>query len=560
MRFKLILALVAVALIPVQALAQTADTILINGNIITVDERKPKAVAVAIEGGRILAVGSNEEINRLRNSRTRVIDLRGKTVIPGLIDGHLHFVGLGAGRGSSLELGEAKSEADVAAQVRRAVARAKPGEWITGDNWHTGNWDRETWPTKKSLDEAAPNNPVLLRGMHGHASWANSKAFEITGINRTTPDPLGGKILRDDETREATGILIENAQALVRDKITGLADAPIKEQIKKSVQLALSYGFVGAHDMGTTLEAVAAYKELIDAGEFPFRMNAIPRVVNAGALLDQILQRGVMAGYGDHRLTVRGVKVSIDGALGSRGAALMSPYEDEPHNIGVIRVPYDQLYFIVEKSLKAGFNVAIHAIGDRGNQMALDSVEEALRRVPTEGHRIRIEHAQVVRREDLSRFGELGLLASVQWMHCTLDMPWAEKRVGRERIRSSYAWRTLLNHGTRLVGGSDEGAATFSPFMGIHAAVTRQDSKGWPEGGWYSEQALTRYEALKSYTLDAAYASFEEAVMGSITPGKLADIVVISKDIMTVPAAEILQTQVVMTMVGGRVVFERKEN
>ena len=559
MKFKKILALIAILLIPVQALAQTADTILINGNIITVDERRPKAEAIAIESGRILAVGSNEEINRLRDRRTRVIDLQGKTVIPGLIDGHLHFVGLGSG-GGSLDCSEAKSETDVAALVRRAVARAKPGEWITGDNWHTGNWGRETWPKKKSLDEVAPNNPVFLRGMHGHAGWANSKAFEIVGINKTTSDPLGGKILREPETGEATGILIENAQALVRDKITGLAIEPIKERIKKSVQLALSNGIIGTHDMGTTLEAIDAYKEMIDAGDFPFRMNAIPRVVNAGALLDQILQRGAIKGYGDHRLTVRGVKVSIDGALGSRGAALMSPYEDEPHNIGVIRVPYDQLYFIVEKSLRAGFNIAIHAIGDRGNQMALNAIEEALRRVPTQDHRIRIEHAQVVRPEDLSRYSRLGVLASVQWMHCTLDMPWAEKRVGRERIRSSYAWRTLLNFGTRLVGGSDEGAATFSPFMGIHAAVTRQDAKGWPEGGWYAEQTLTRYEALKSYTLDAAYASFEETVMGSITPGKLADIVVISKDIMTVPASEILQTQVLMTMVGGRVVYERKEN
>ncbi|MFQ5816395.1 MAG: amidohydrolase [Terriglobia bacterium] len=559
MKCTRILGLAVVLLLPTQALAQTADIILINGNVITVDERKPRAEAIAIQGERILAAGSNEEIKHLRESRTHVVDLQGKTVIPGMVDGHLHFVGLGSDRGASLDLSEARSEADVAAQVRRALGRVKRGEWITGGDWHTGNWDREQWPTKGSLDQAAPNNPVLLRGMHGHASWVNSKALEMAGITKNTPDPPGGKILRDDKTGEASGILIENAQALVRNKIPETSREPLKERIKKSIRLALSYGFVGAHDMGTSLQTVEAYKELIDVGEFPFRINAIPRVRNSGALLDEILKRGPLVGYGNHRLTMRGVKLSIDGALGSRGAAMMLPYEDEPHNLGVIRVPYEQLYFILEKSLKAGFNVAIHAIGDRGNQMALDAVEQALLGVPVQDHRIRVEHAQVVQLEDLPRFARLGILASVQWIHCTLDMPWAEKRIGSERIRGAYAWRTLLNHGARLVGGSDEGAKTFSPFMGIFAAVTRQDEKGWPQGGWYPDQKLTRYEALKSYTLDAAYASFEEDVLGSITPGKYADVVVLSKDIMTVPAPEILQTQVLMTMVGGKIVFERKE-
>ena len=549
---------VAVALsIGTRANAQTADIALVNGNIITVDESNPHAEALAIQGDRILAVGSNPEIDRLRSTETRVIDLQGKTVVPGFVDGHLHFAGLGTARGRSLELGEAKSEADVAALVRRMARRLEAGEWITGNNWHTGNWSVEEWPAKHSLDEAAPNNPVFLRGMHSHASWANSKALEAAGITSSTPDPPGGKILRREETGEPTGIFIENAQALVRSKMPPTVRESLTERIRKSIQLALSYGFTGAHDMGTSLETIDAYKELIAADDFPFRINAIPRVVNAGSLLDTILWAGPLTGHGNHRLTVRGVKVSIDGALGSRGAALMKPYEDEPHNIGVIRVPYDQLYYIVEKSLKAGFNVAIHAIGDRGNHMALDAVEQAIQQVPVEDHRIRIEHAQIVRLEDLPRFGELGVLASVQWMHCTLDMPWAEKRVGPERIRGGYAWRTLLNTGARLVGGSDEGPATFSPFMGIHAAVTRQDANGRPEGGWYADQKLTRIEALRSYTLDAAYASFEEDLLGSLTPGKFADIVVLSKDIMTIPASEILETKALLTIVGGKIVFER---
>ena len=556
MNFVRIAGLLAALLLPGAAAAQTADLILINGNIVTVDERQPSAQAVAIAGERILAVGSNEEIQRLRRGSTRVIDLAGKTVVPGLVDGHLHFVGLGSARGTSLDLNDARSEAEVAAMVRRAAARAQAGEWITGGDWHTGNWEREQWPSKASLDQAAPNHPVLLSGMHGHASWVNSRALEIADITRSTPDPPGGKILRDDKG-EPNGILIENAQALVRSRVPASSRVPLTERIRQSVQLSLSFGFTGAHDIGTSLETVDAYKQLINAGDFPFRINAVPRVWNAGPQLDEILARGVIAGYGGNRLTMRGVKLSIDGALGARGAALMAPYSDEPHNIGVIRVPYDQIYFILEKSLKAEFNAALHAIGDRGNQMALDAVEEALRSNPVRDHRIRVEHAQIVRPQDLPRFAQLGIIASVQWMHCTLDMPWAEKRVG-DRVRSGYAWRTLLNHGTRLLGGSDEGARTFSPFMGIHAAVTRQDAKGWPAGGWYPEQRLTRMEALKSYTLDAAYASFEEDVLGSITPGKYADMVVLSKDIMTIPAPEILETQAVMTIVAGKIAFERK--
>jgi predicted amidohydrolase YtcJ len=537
-------------------LAQTADTVLVNGNVVTVDDRKPRAEALAIQGERILSVGSNEEILRLKDAGTRVIDLAGKTVVPGLVDGHLHFARLGADRGQSLDLSEAKSEAAAAAQVKRLAQRLQPGEWITGDGWHTGNWDRQEWPSRKSLDEAAPNNPVFLGGMHSHASWANTRALQAAGITRSTPDPLGGQVFRD-KAGEPTGVLLENAQALLRERVPSASREPLVESVRKSVRLALSYGFTGAHDMGTSLEAIEAYEALIAAGDFPFRLNAIPRVVNAGALLDSILAKGPLVDFGGHRLQVRGVKVSIDGALGARGAALMSPYDDDPQNLGVIRVPYDQLYLIVEKSLRAGFNVAIHAIGDRGNQMALDAVEQALLRVPVKDHRIRVEHAQVVRPEDLPRFGRLGVLASVQWMHGTLDMPWAEKRVGSGRIAGAYAWRTLLNLGARLVGGSDEGAAAFSPFMGLHAAVTRQDAKGSPPGGWRPEQRLTRMEALRSYTIDAAYAAFEEDVLGSITPGKLADIAVLSKDVLSVPAEEILTTEALLTIVGGKLVYER---
>ena len=549
---------IVVSGVATQVAAQTADIVLINGNVITVDERNPRAEAVAIEGDRILAVGSNQEIEALRTVRTRVVDLEGKTLVPGLVDGHLHFAGLAADRGNALDLADAASEAEAAELVRRLARRMEPGLWITGSGWHTGNWPGEAWPIKATLDEAAPNNPVFLGGMHSHASWANSLALEAAELDAGTPDPPGGKLMRDDATGELTGVLIEDAQRILRSIVPAAARESLKDRIRKSVQLSLSYGFTGAHDMGTNLPTVQAYKELINESDFPFRINAIPRVLNAGEILDQILAEGPLVGYGDHRLTVRGVKVSIDGALGARGAALMKPYSDEPGNIGVIRVPYDQLYYIVERSLAAGFNVAIHAIGDRGNRLALEAVEQALSIHPVADHRIRIEHAQIVQLDDLPRFAELDVLASMQWMHATLDMPWAEARVGPERIRGGYAWRTLLNSGARLVGGSDEGARRFSPFMGIHAAVTRQNARGLPDTGWYPDQKLTRYEALKSYTLDAAYASFEEDVLGSLTPGKYADLVVLSKDIMTVPASQILETEALLTMVGGEIVFARE--
>ena len=560
MRSSLVLVLtVGLARLTSQVSAQTADIVFVSGNIITVDARMPQAEALAVAGDRILAVGSNAEINGLKGEETRVIDLEGRTVVPGLVDGHLHFARLGADRGRSLDLSEAKSEEDVARRVGRLAERLEPGQWITGSGWHIANWEQEKWPTKASLDDAAPNHAVFLQGMHSHASWANSKTLEAAGISKNTPDPSGGQIFRDELTGEPTGILLEDAQKIVHRIAPPATREPLTESIRKSIRLALSYGFTGAHDMGTSLETVEAYKELIDAGEFPFRINAYPRVVNAGSLLDQILAKGPIVDYGNHRLNVRGVKVSIDGALGARGAALMAPYSDDPGNVGVIRVPYDELYFILEKSLRSGFNAAVHAIGDRGNQMALDAVEQALARVPVADHRIRVEHAQIVRSQDLPRFGQLGVLASVQWMHCTLDMPWAEERVGADRIRGGYAWRTLLNTGARLVGGSDEGAKTFSPFMGIHAATTRQNADGRPEGGWFPDQRLSRMEALKSYTLDAAYAAFEDDVLGSLTPGKIADLAVLSKDIMSVPAQEILTTEALMTMVGGEIVFERED-
>lgn len=535
---------------------ETADLILTNGHIVTVDEQRPEARAVAIKGEKIMAVGDVARIDRLRGEQTDVIDLEGKTVVPGLVDSHLHFPGLGTDRSRIVELEDAPSVEEAVAMVKRRADRLQPGEWLTGTGWHLANWGTETWPTAAQLDEAAPDNPVSLQGMHSHASWLNSAALKAANITKDRPDPSDGIIQRDESGRP-TGILIENAQWLVRDVIPAQQQDSMKDRIKKAVQLAHSYGFTGATDIGTSLEAIEAYRELIAEDDLPFRINAYVRIWRLGEVLDTLTAMGPIIAEGNHRLTARGVKLSIDGALGARGAALLEPYSDEPTTTGVIRIQPDIVYQILKVCLANGFTAALHAIGDRGNRIALDAVEKALKEHPVTDHRMRVEHAQIVALDDISRFAQLNLIASFNWIHCTLDMPWAERRVGPERIQGGYAWRTFLDQGVRIVGGSDEGPRTFSPFMGIHAAVTRQDRQGNPPGGWYPEQRLTRLEALKSYTLDGAYVSFEEDVLGSITPGKLADLAVLSKDIMSIPAEEILETQAVMTIVAGKVVFDR---
>ncbi len=534
-----------------------ADLIFVNGNLITVDESQPRAEAVAILGDKILAVGTNQEIRELQGDQTEVIDLQGRTMVPGLVDGHLHFPRLGADRSGIIELDDARSLEEALALIRRRVERLQPGEWLTGRGWHLSNWGTEQWPTAADLDRAAPDNPVSLVGMHSHASWLNSLALQAAGISKDRPDPDDGIIQRDPQSQEPTGILIENAQWLVRGVIPAGRQETLQESIGKSIRLAHSYGFTGAHDMGTSPEAVAAYRELIAQDEFPFRINAYTRIWRSGELLDQLLAQGPIIAEGNHRLTARGVKLSIDGALGARGAALLDPYSDSPQESGVIRVPAHQVHQILQRCLASGFTAALHAIGDRGNRIVLDAVQKALAENPVQDHRMRVEHAQIVALDDIPRFNALDLIASFQWIHCTLDMPWAERRVGPQRIQGGYAWRTFLNHGIRIVGGSDEGHRTFSPFLGIHAAVTRQDREGNPPGGWYPDQRLTRQEALRSYTLDAAYLSFEEDVLGSITPGKLADLAVLSGDILSVPAEEILEIEAVMTVIGGEVVFRR---
>jgi predicted amidohydrolase YtcJ len=397
--------------------------------------------------------------------------------------------------------------------------------------------------------------------MATHAAWVNENALHLAGITAQTPDPPGGRILKDPATGKPTGILLETAQALVSRHIPLETRDARKATMRLSGETLARLGLTGAHDAGVSFEDVELYKELVAEGALPIRLDVMLRVAGAGPELDAILAQPPQIGLGDYQLTVRTIKVFADGALGARGAALLEPYSDSPAESGLLQNSEDDLHALVKKSMQAGYQVAIHAIGDRGNRIALNAIERAMKEFPGSDARHRIEHAQILSLEDIPRFARLGVLPSMQPVHAPTDMGFAESRVGPQRMRGGYAWQSLLDTGARVVGSSDTPAFPIdytNPLWGIHAAVTRQDQNGRPAGGWHPEQRVSRLDALRMFTINAAYAAFADDLRGSITAGKLADITVLSKDILTIPEAEILQTEVVMTIVGGRIVYRRK--
>jgi predicted amidohydrolase YtcJ len=535
---------------------EPADLILTNGNVITVDAERPQVEALAVRGDRILAVGSNQEIEAYRGAETRVIDLEGETAVPGLIDAHLHFPRLGK-RTKQLFLDETRSPEEAIAIVREQVESAEPGEWITGRGWHTVTWG-SGYPDNEALSAVSPENPVFLIGMASHAVWVNAKALELAGITKDTPDPGGGRILRHPETGEPTGILLETARDLVESYLPPETRDTKKADIKLSVETAARLGLTEVHDAGVGDETIEIYEELLEEGELKVRLYVMYSIPDGGEVLDAFVQDPPRIGLGNHMLTLRSLKAFADGALGARGAALLAPYSDLEDSTGLVQNDEEELYKIVSKSMEAGYQVAVHAIGDRGNRMVLDAVARAKEAHPGADARVRIEHAQIVAVEDIPRFGELGVIPSMQPIHCTMDMGFAEARVGPERMKGAYAWKSLIDSGAILAASSDTPAFPVhysNPIWGIYAAVTRQTNDGEPDGGWYPEEKVTRLDALKMYTLNAAYAAFEEDIKGTLTPGKLADVTVLSKDILSISDAEILDTEVVMTIVGGEVVY-----
>jgi predicted amidohydrolase YtcJ len=533
---------------------KTADLLLVNGRIHTLDPEVPDGTAVAIAGDRIEKVGSDAEISALAGPGTKTVDLGGRAVIPGLVDAHLHLMGIGKSL-SEMDLRGMTSAAQVAAKVAEASAQAAPGAWLEGRGWDQNLWEVPEFPTASVLDAVTGDHPVALTRVDGHALWVNQVALDAAGISRATPDPRGGKLIRERATGKPTGVLLDDAMALVLDRMPRPGRETKQRWAEEAAAKLLSAGITSVPDAGVEPEDIDLYKSMVEAGRLPIRVYAM--LGDTNRKLDNYFAVPQVIGYGDRRFTFRALKLGVDGALGSRGAALLAPYSDDPKNQGLTTLPQEQLEIISREALRRGYQVCVHAIGDRANRMVLDAFQRALSLVPSGDPRFRIEHAQILSPDDIPRFGRLGILASMQPVHATSDMPWVPARIGEERLAGAYAWRSLLDASARLAFGSDAPVEHWNPFEGLFAAVTRQDHDLRPEGGWLPEQRLSREEALRAFTLGGAYAAFEEKEKGTVTPGKLADLVVLDRDYFDVPEAEIWKVSADMTILGGKVVATR---
>ena len=531
-----------------------AERIYLNGHIITMSDTIPVAGGFAVNGGKIVATGTSEEIRHAYPGVPQE-DLGGKTVMPGIVESHVHLLSFGQ---SFLELNVegAGTPDEVVQKVRERASRTPPGEWITGWGWDEGAWAKN-YPTNEKLSRAAPNNPVWLRGLHGFAGWANTKALEIAGISRDTRNPENGEILKDAITRRPTGILKSDAQGLLTRHIPPPSPELLERALTRAGEECLKYGLTTVHEANVSKAMLGALRALAAKRQLKNRVYVMLDVTDR-ELIEPFLQHGPEIDPGQW-LTIRCIKIFADGALGSRGAALFDPYADAPATRGQLTTSQDTIYQVTSRALKAGMQVAVHAIGDRANRITLDAYEAALRESrQAKDPRLRIEHAQVIALQDIPRFARLNVISSMQPPHCTSDMPWAETRVGPERIRGAYAWRSFLNAGVRVPLNSDFPGETPNPFWGMYAAETRQSPDGKPEGGWHAEQCLTRTEVLRGYTVDSAYAGFEEGIKGQIAPGMLADFIVLSDDILTIPPKSLLSLKVEKTYIGGNLAYSRQ--
>jgi predicted amidohydrolase YtcJ len=491
-----------------------------------------------------------------RGDETQVVDLDGQTVVPGLIDAHGHFKSLGEVK-LELDLVQTTSYDEAVEMVRRRAKELESGTWIVGRRWDQANWGLQDFPTHRELSEAVPEHPVYLTRVDGHAALVNAKALELAGITDETPDPDGGDILRDADGH-ATGVLVDNASDLVSGVIERQR-LPLADLARAAQEACFQVGLTSVHDAGTPAGEIPRWKQLYDSGLLKIRLYVM--LSGGRGITDYFAENQPLVGYADNRLTVRACKLFVDGAMGSRGAWMLEPYADKPVNdegepyTGLVLMTPPRIRQIAVAGLKHGYQVCTHAIGDRGNREVLDAYASAFKVVPVDDPRFRIEHAQCVALEDIPRFAELGVIPSMQQTHATSDMRWAEDRVGPQRVLGCYAWRRFYDAGCRIAGGSDFPVEHENPLLGFYAGITRQNVNGEPPGGWYADQCQTREEALRSLTIDAAYASFEEDLKGSLEAGKLADFVVLDRDIMKVQAAEVPGTKVLQTVVGGEVVF-----
>ncbi len=531
-----------------------ADKIFINAHVVTMDEDHPEVEALAVGQEKILSIGSTKTIMD-SYPEAEVIDLDGKTVMPGIIESHGHLLSLGQ---SFLELNVEGAETPKAVieKVAERIKTTPPGQWITGWGWDEGAWAKN-YPLNDELSRVSPENPVYLRGLHGFASWVNDKALEEGEITGQTPDPPNGAILRDI-TGKPTGILTNQAQELVTRHIPPLSQDQTEKALQLAIEECLKYGLTSIHEARTTAGMLDAFYSLKKKYQLRSRIYVMLDWTDQD-LIEKYFRKGPVVDP-EQILTVRCVKIFVDGALGSRGAAMMEPYSDAPEEKGLIVTPEQEVYRLTSLALKSGLQVAVHAIGDQANRVTLDAFRRAITDTPeVSDHRLRVEHAQVVALEDIPKFAPLGLVLSMQPPHCTSDMPWAEIRVGPDRIKGAYAWRSFLDSGVHLTLNSDFPGETLNPFHGMYAAMTRQNPESEPEGGWYPAQCLSREEVLNAYTTEAAYSGFTENIQGKIFPGMLADFIVLSDDILSIPVREFLFLRVEQTYLGGNLVFDRMD-
>jgi predicted amidohydrolase YtcJ len=548
---------------PPQAV-QPADLVITNGKVVTVVDGAPEAQAVASAGGRIVAVGTTAEIQKYVGQKTEVIDVKGQLVIPGFIEGHGHFSGVGTAR-LNLNLMNAKTWDEIVAMVAERVKTAKPGEWIYGRGWHQEKWDVtpspavEGFPVHHSLSKVSPNNPVLLTHASGHASFANAKAMELSGVTGKTPNPSGGDFLKDAQGNP-TGLFRETASRLIR---TGTGENPTPEEraarARRILELAseevISKGVTSFQDAGSSFGDVDLMKEMVDAGKIHNRLWIMLRVNNKSLAANMAKYK--MVDYGDGFLTVRGIKHSIDGALGPRGAWLLEPYSDQPDTTGHNTTPVPTIEETAKLALQHGYQLCVHAIGDRANKETLDIFERAFTATPGGGKalRWRVEHAQHLHPSDIPRFGQLGVIASMQGIHCTSDAPYVPARLGDKRAEEgAYVWQKLMKSGALVTNGTDAPVEDVDPIASYYATVSRKLKDG---SVFYPDQKMNRMEALRSYTINTAHAAFEEKTKGTLEVGKYADMVVLTKDILTVPEEEIPSARVAYTIVGGKVRYKQ---
>ena len=569
--------------------AKDVDLIFVNGNIYTVNERQPHAEAIVVKKDRITFVGSNEDAKKLASDKTRIVDLHARTVVPGMTDSHCHIFGIGE-REMNLNLEGTNTLEDFLAKVKGRVAHIERGKWITGRGWIETFWKPPQFPTRTDLDEIAPDNPVFLTRADGHAAIASSAALKIAKIDKNTPNPFGGEILKDKQTGEPTGMLLDNAQDLVAKNIPQPTEAEREQAFLRGIDREIGLGWCEIQNAGSHKEDIDLIKKAFAAGKIKIRfINAVygpsedaetllgrqpsPAVMANGRLARSTGQRPVVhdrrdaclpaINAYDHHFTQRTIKVIFDGALGSRGAALLKPYNDARDTSGYLTEKPEDLSPMFEEALRRGIQVETHAIGDRANRTILDLYERAFKAVPPNERKIReprwrIEHAQILDLADIPRFATLGVIPSMQPSHAISDLFFAPARLGMDRLAGAYAWQSLIKSGCIIAGGSDAPVERGEPMIEFYAAVARKSVKGFSGEGWHPEQAVSREQALKMFTLWPAYAAFEENDKGSIEPGKLADLTVLSQDIMKIPEPEILNTRCTMSVIGGEIVFDRQ--